>query len=80
VLSDTVGFITRLPHTLVAAFHATLEETVHADLLLHVVDSASPNRDRQIEEVGKVLVEIGADQVPQIVVMNKIDLTDRRGN
>lgn len=75
ILADTVGFITRLPHPLVAAFHATLEETVHADLLLHVVDSASPNRDRQIEEVGKVLVEIGADKVPQIVVMNKIDLT-----
>jgi GTP-binding protein HflX len=75
ILSDTVGFITHLPHTLVAAFHATLEETAHADLLLHIVDSASPNRDRHIEEVNKVLVEIGADQVPQIVVMNKIDLT-----
>jgi len=75
VLSDTVGFITHLPHTLVAAFHATLEETAKADLLLHVVDSASPNRDRQIEEVGKVLEEIGATDVPQIVVMNKIDLT-----
>jgi GTPase len=75
ILSDTVGFITRLPHTLVAAFHATLEETVHADLLLHVVDSASPNRDRQIDEVAKVLAEIGADKVPQIVVMNKIDIT-----
>ena len=75
VLSDTVGFITHLPHTLVAAFHATLEETAKADLLLHVVDSASPNRDRQAEEVGKVLAEIGASQVPQIVVMNKIDLT-----
>lgn len=75
VLSDTVGFITHLPHTLVAAFHATLEETAKADLLLHVVDSASPNRDRQIEEVGKVLEEIGASKVPQIVVMNKIDLT-----
>jgi GTP-binding protein HflX len=75
ILADTVGFITHLPHTLVAAFHATLEETVHADLLLHVVDSASPNRDRHIEEVNKVLAEIGADQVPQIVVFNKIDLT-----
>jgi len=76
VLSDTVGFITRLPHTLVSAFHATLEETVRADLLLHVVDSASPNRERQITEVEKVLKEIGADQVPQIRVMNKVDLTD----
>ncbi len=75
VLSDTVGFITRLPHSLVAAFHATLEETVHADLLLHVVDSASPNRLRQVEEVNKVLAEIGAEPVPQILVMNKIDLT-----
>ena len=76
VLSDTVGFITRLPHTLVAAFHATLEETAHADVLLHVVDSASPNRDRQMEEVEKVLKEIGAEQVSQFRVMNKIDLTE----
>ncbi len=75
VLSDTVGFITHLPHTLVAAFHATLEETAKADLLLHVVDSASPNRDRQIEEVDKVLNEIGARDVPRITVLNKIDLT-----
>ena len=75
VLSDTVGFITRLPHTLVAAFHATLEETAHADLLVHVVDAASPNRDRQVEEVEKVLKEIGAEQVPQFRGMNKIDLT-----
>lgn len=76
VISDTVGFITRLPHTLVAAFEATLEETAHADLLLHVVDAASPNRERQIEEVDKVLIEIGAEQVPQFRVMNKVDLTD----
>jgi GTP-binding protein HflX len=76
VLSDTVGFITRLPHTLVAAFEATLEETARADLLLHVVDSASPNREQQMEEVDKVLLEIGAEQVPQIRVMNKVDLTD----
>jgi GTPase len=76
VLSDTVGFITRLPHTLVAAFEATLEETAHADLLLHVVDAASPNRDRQMDEVDKVLREIGAEQVPQIRIMNKVDLTE----
>jgi GTP-binding protein HflX len=76
VVSDTVGFITRLPHTLVAAFEATLEETARADLLLHVVDGASPNRERQMEEVDKVLQEIGAEQVPQIRVMNKVDLTD----
>ncbi|HSD55328.1 MAG TPA: GTPase HflX [Burkholderiales bacterium] len=74
-VSDTVGFIRALPHTLVAAFRATLEETVHADLLLHVVDAASPARDLQVEEVNKVLAEIGAASVPQILVMNKIDLS-----
>ena len=74
VISDTVGFIRELPHGLVAAFRATLEETVHADLLLHVVDSASPARERQAEEVNKVLAEIGADRIPQIVVWNKIDM------
>jgi GTPase len=73
VLSDTVGFIRDLPHDLVAAFRATLEETVHADLLLHVVDAASPVRDAQAEEVDKVLAEIGAAEVPQVLVMNKID-------
>jgi GTP-binding protein HflX len=75
VLSDTVGFIRRLPHTLVAAFRATLEETIHADLLLHVVDAASEDRAAQIEAVNQVLAEIGADAVPQILVMNKIDRT-----
>lgn len=74
VISDTVGFIRELPHTLVAAFRATLEETVQADLLLHAVDAGSPNRDQQIEEVNKVLKEIGADAIPQILVLNKIDL------
>ena len=74
VLSDTVGFIRDLPHSLVAAFRATLEETVRADLLLHVVDAAAPVRERQIEEVNKVLAEIGADGVPQVMVWNKIDL------
>ena len=58
VVSDTVGFIRDLPHGLIAAFRATLEETVHADLLLHVVDAASPQRDEQIFEVNKVLAEI----------------------
>lgn len=72
-LSDTVGFIRDLPHGLVEAFRATLEETVHADLLLHVVDAASPARDEQQAEVNKVLKEIGADAIPQIRVMNKID-------
>ncbi|MEQ1772716.1 MAG: GTPase HflX [Burkholderiales bacterium] len=75
VLSDTVGFIRRLPHTLVAAFRATLEETVHADLLLHVVDASSPDRDAQIAAVNVVLKEIGADAIPQVLVYNKIDLT-----
>jgi GTP-binding protein HflX len=74
-ISDTVGFIRDLPHTLVAAFRATLEETIHADVLLHVVDSSSPVRDQEIAEVNRVLAEIGAAQVPQIMVWNKIDLT-----
>lgn len=75
VLSDTVGFIRDLPHSLVQAFHATLEETAQADLLLHVVDAASADRDQQIEAVNQVLAEIGADAVPQIVVWNKTDAT-----
>lgn len=73
VLSDTVGFIRNLPHTLVEAFGATLEEAAQADLLLHVVDMASPAREEQIAEVNRVLVEIGAQDVPQILVLNKID-------
>ncbi|CAN5405829.1 GTPase HflX [soil metagenome] len=73
VLSDTVGFIRELPHQLVAAFRATLEETIHADLLLHVVDASSPARMEQIEQVNLVLKEIGADHIPQILVWNKID-------
>jgi GTP-binding protein HflX len=73
VLSDTVGFIRSLPHGLIAAFRATLEETVRADLLLHVVDAASPARAEQAAEVDKVLGEIGADAVPRIPVWNKID-------
>jgi GTP-binding protein HflX len=74
VLSDTVGFIRGLPHTLVAAFRATLEETVQADLLLHVVDASHPGHDQQAIEVNKVLQEIGAGNVPQVVAFNKIDL------
>jgi GTP-binding protein HflX len=77
VLSDTVGFIRGLPHQLVEAFKSTLEETVEADLLLHVVDAAAPARDAQIEEVQHVLDEIGAGEVPQLMVYNKIDLLDR---
>jgi GTPase len=75
VLSDTVGFITNLPHDLVAAFRATLEATTEADLLLHVIDSASSGRERQIEAVEEVLGEIGANAVPQLRVYNKLDLT-----
>ena len=74
VLSDTVGFIRELPTQLVAAFRATLEETIHADILLHVVDAASPVRDEQIAQVNAVLAEIGADHIPQILVWNKIDV------
>ncbi|GAB4060811.1 GTPase HflX [Uliginosibacterium sediminicola] len=75
ILSDTVGFIRDLPHAVVAAFHATLEETANADLLLHVVDASSPEREAQIAVVDRVLDEIGAGQVPRIVVWNKIDAT-----
>jgi GTP-binding protein HflX len=74
VVSDTVGFIRHLPHSLVAAFRGTLEETAQADLLLHVVDINNPTRDDQVAEVNKVLREIGADAVPQLLVLNKIDL------
>lgn len=74
ILSDTVGFIRHLPHGLVAAFRSTLEETAQADLLLHVVDVNSPERHDQVAEVNKVLAEIGAQKIPQIVVYNKIDL------
>ncbi len=74
ILTDTVGFVRDLPHKLVSAFSATLEETALADLLLHVVDSSHPDYERQIEDVNTVLAEIGADKVPQLLVYNKIDL------
>jgi len=74
VLSDTVGFIRDLPHDLVAAFRATLKEAVDADLLLHVVDASHDNRAAQIAAVDAVLSEIGADTVPQILVLNKCDV------
>ena len=76
VISDTVGFIRDLPHSLIDAFHATLEAATDADVLLHIVDSASHARDEQMREVNKVLAEIDADQVRQVIVWNKIDLTD----
>jgi GTP-binding protein HflX len=75
VVSDTVGFIRDLPHGLVAAFRATLEETVRADLLLHVVDSASAARSREAGDVDKVLAEIHAQAIPQLAVWNKVDVS-----
>jgi GTP-binding protein HflX len=74
LISDTVGFIDRLPHALVAAFRATLEEVAEADLALHVIDAASPERDRHIAAVQRVLEEVGAADVPVIDVFNKVDL------
>ncbi len=72
-LSDTVGFIRDLPHGLIDAFQATLQEAVDADLLLHVVDAASPHFLEQISEVQRVLTEIGAAEIPQVLVFNKLD-------
>ncbi len=74
ILADTVGFVSRLPHELVAAFRSTLRETVEADLLLHVIDAQGPQRSAQIAEVEDVLRQIGAAEVPRIEVYNKIDL------
>jgi len=74
LVSDTVGFIDRLPHTLIAAFRATLEETADADLVLHVIDAAAPDRTRRIDAVRQVLDEVGADDVPIVDVYNKCDL------
>jgi GTP-binding protein HflX len=73
LVSDTVGFIDRLPHSLVAAFSATLEEVAGADLILHVIDSGSADRDRQVSAVRRVLEEVGAAHVPLVAVYNKID-------
>lgn len=76
VLADTVGFIKHLPHKLVEAFYATLEECCESDLLLHVVDASDPRKDEMLTQVEAVLAEIGADSVPQLMVYNKIDLLD----
>jgi GTPase len=76
-LSDTVGFIRDLPHGLIDAFEATLQEAADADLLLHVVDAANPNFTEQIAEVQRVLLEIGADKVPQVLVFNKLDAVEK---
>ncbi len=77
VLADTVGFISHLPHALVDAFKATLEETLNADLLLHVIDVAAEDRDTLIGEVENVLDEIGASDLPQLRVFNKVDLLEQ---
>lgn len=77
VLADTVGFISQLPHTLVEAFKATLEETLNATLLLHVVDVAAEDRDMLVTEVEAVLEEIGAGELPQLRVYNKVDLLEQ---
>jgi GTPase len=73
LVSDTVGFIERLPHSLVAAFRATLEEVAAADLLLHVIDGSDPERDRHVSAVRAVLAEVGAEKVPVLDVYNKCD-------
>ncbi|MBI1824796.1 MAG: GTPase HflX [Planctomycetes bacterium] len=76
LLSDTIGFIRDLPHHLVASFRATLEETIHADLLLHVIDVSSPSAWQQMESVDEVLHSLGCDEVPQILLLNKIDMAN----
>ena len=76
LVSDTVGFIDRLPHSLVAAFRATLEEVAAADLLLHVIDASSPERERHMEAVRTVLTEVGAERVAAVEVFNKCDQID----
>jgi GTPase len=76
ILADTVGFVRDLPHDLVAAFRSTLSEVRDADLLLHVIDAADPDRDQRIQQVNEVLDEIGAGEVPQVMVYNKIDLVE----
>ena len=76
VLADTVGFIRHLPHKLVEAFQATLQEAAEADLLVHVIDAADPENDRNTEQVNEVLNEIEAGDVPRLLVMNKVDRLD----
>jgi GTP-binding protein HflX len=75
-LTDTVGFVRHLPHQLVEAFRSTLEETAEADLVVHVVDGSDPEPEAQIAAVRSVLAEIGADHVPELIVVNKIDAAD----
>jgi len=75
-MSDTVGFVRHLPHQLVEAFRSTLEEVADADLILHVVDGSHPDPEGQLSAVREVFAEIGASQVPELVVINKADLAD----
>jgi GTP-binding protein HflX len=80
LVSDTVGFINKLPHHLVASFHATLSEVRHADLLLHVVDASDPEAEEKLQVVRSVLADIGAASIEELVVLNKVDLVrDRDG-
>jgi GTP-binding protein HflX len=76
LLSDTVGFVRDLPHHLVASFRATLEEAIHANLLLHLVDVSSPTAWQQMESVDEVLVSLGCEKIPQLTLLNKIDVAD----
>jgi len=76
LLSDTVGFVRKLPHQLVEAFRSTLEEVVDADLLVHVVDASSAEAERQIEAVRSVLRELGAGDIPELLAANKLDVAD----
>lgn len=76
LLSDTVGFVRDLPHHLVASFRATLEEAIHANLLLHLIDISSPTAWQQMEAVDEVLTSLGCDEIPQITILNKVDIAD----
>ena len=75
-LSDTVGFVRHLPHHIVEAFRSTLEEVAHADLVVHVVDGAHPDPEGQVSAVREVLAEVGADRIPELLVVNKVDAAD----
>ncbi len=80
MLSDTVGFVRDLPHNLVASFRATLEEAVHADLLLHVLDVGHPRAQQQFDSVHEVLKDIGAGDKPELLLLNKIDTEEGQDN
>jgi len=79
LISDTIGFVKRLPHQLVASFKATLEEAINADLLLHIVDVSNPDALKQIESVNSVLAEIGCNEAPTLIVLNKVDIVKNIG-